>query len=165
MPWCPSGVSSNIMLMRNGFLCHGLWVNRIFFFFLRDFIFKKTLFEKLKYLVCNWFGFCYLLERSTVNELFFNKVQDMILILNFNLLQYLFFSLLLKRSKVSVFIRVCTNNSNINGTSKCFYLFISKLHSIFAILNLLAHNNITISYSLFASKFASAKIERGFEMR
>ena len=39
-----------------------------------------------------------------------------------------------------------TINSKINGTSKCFYLPISNLHSILAVSNLLAHNNITITY-------------------
>ena len=34
----------------------------------------------------------------------------------------------------------------INGTPIGVYLPISKLNSIFAVANLLAHNNITISY-------------------
>ena len=32
-----------------------------------------------------------------------------------------------------------------NGTLKCFYFPFSKLHSILAVANLLAHNNIIIS--------------------
>ena len=40
----------------------------------------------------------------------------------------------------------CTISSKINGTSKGFYLSMSKLHSILAVANLLAHNNITNSY-------------------
>ena len=39
-----------------------------------------------------------------------------------------------------------TLNSKINGTPKGFYLPFSKLHSILAVANLLAPNNITISY-------------------
>ena len=39
-----------------------------------------------------------------------------------------------------------TINSKINGTPKGVYLPISKLHFILAVANLLAHNNITISY-------------------
>ena len=39
-----------------------------------------------------------------------------------------------------------TINSKINGTPKGIYLPISKLYSILAVANLLAHNNITISY-------------------
>ena len=35
----------------------------------------------------------------------------------------------------------CTISSKINGTSKGVYLAISKLHSILAVANLLAHNN------------------------
>ena len=35
----------------------------------------------------------------------------------------------------------CTIGSKINGTPICVYLPISKLHSILAIVNLLAHNN------------------------
>ena len=38
-----------------------------------------------------------------------------------------------------------TVNSKINGTHNCVYLPISKLHSISAVANLLAHNSITIS--------------------
>ena len=38
-----------------------------------------------------------------------------------------------------------TINSKINGTPKGVYLIISKLYSILAEANLLAHNNITIS--------------------
>ena len=58
-----------------------------------------------------------------------------------------------------------TINSKINRTLKSFYLLISKLHFILAVANLLAHNNITISYyvqvnslrlkSSVASKWAS----------
>ena len=36
---------------------------------------------------------------------------------------------------------VATINSKINGTPKGFYLYISKLHSILAVPNLLAYNN------------------------
>ena len=39
-----------------------------------------------------------------------------------------------------------TINSKINGTPKGVYLPISKIHSILVVTNLLAHNNITISY-------------------
>ena len=39
----------------------------------------------------------------------------------------------------------CTINSKINGTLKGVYLPILKLHSILAVANLLAHNNITIN--------------------
>ena len=38
---------------------------------------------------------------------------------------------------------MCTINSKIYGTPKGAYLPISKLHSILAVVNLLAHNNIT----------------------
>ena len=38
-------------------------------------------------------------------------------------------------------IGVCTIGSRINGTPKGVYLPISKLHSILAVANLLAHNN------------------------
>ena len=58
----------------------------------------------------------------------------------------------------------CTINSKINGTTKGFYLPISNLHSILAAANLLAHDNITIIKLLFASKFATVKIEFSFEM-
>ena len=44
---------------------------------------------------------------------------------------------------------------------KGFYLPISKLHTILAVANLLAHNNITIKL-LCASKFGIAKIECSF---
>ena len=40
----------------------------------------------------------------------------------------------------------CTIAYKINGTPKVVYLAISKLHSILAVANLLAHNFITISY-------------------
>ena len=40
---------------------------------------------------------------------------------------------------------LCTINSKINGTPKGVYLPLSKLHSILAVTNLLAHNNVTIS--------------------
>ena len=39
----------------------------------------------------------------------------------------------------------CTIASKINSTPKGVYLPISKLHSILAVVNLLAHNNITIN--------------------
>ena len=43
---------------------------------------------------------------------------------------------------------LCTIVSKINGTPICVYLSISKLHSILAVANLLAHNNISqICYS------------------
>ena len=41
---------------------------------------------------------------------------------------------------------LCTINSKINGTPKVAYLPTSKLHPIVVVANLLAHNNITISY-------------------
>ena len=62
---------------------------------------------------------------------------------------------------------LCLQQSKINGNypQRCLYLPISKLHSILAETNLLAHNNITISYyvqvnsqrlkSTVASKWAS----------
>ena len=40
----------------------------------------------------------------------------------------------------------CTINSKINGIPKVVYLPISKLHSILAVANLLALNNVTIYY-------------------
>ena len=48
---------------------------------------------------------------------------------------------------------VCTINSKINGTPKGIYLPISKLHFILAVSNLLAHNNIKISYYLQVRSF------------
>ena len=44
---------------------------------------------------------------------------------------------------------ISTINSKINGTPKGVYLPISKLHSILAVANLLAHNNITIYISYY----------------
>ena len=41
---------------------------------------------------------------------------------------------------------LCTINSKINDTPKGVYLPILELLSILAVANLLAHNNITISY-------------------
>ena len=38
---------------------------------------------------------------------------------------------------------LCTISSKINGTPKGVYLFISKLHSILTVANLLPHNNIS----------------------
>ena len=38
------------------------------------------------------------------------------------------------------------HHSKINGSLKCVYLPISKLHAILCVANLVAHNNITISY-------------------
>ena len=46
---------------------------------------------------------------------------------------------------------------------KDVYLPISKPHSVLAVANLLAHNNISQTL-LWASKFAAAKIECTFEM-
>ena len=40
-------------------------------------------------------------------------------------------------------LMLCTITSKINVTPRGVYLFISKLHSILAIANLLAHNNIS----------------------
>ena len=37
-------------------------------------------------------------------------------------------------------------NSKINGTPKDIYLPISKLHSMLAVANLLAHNNLRLCY-------------------
>ena len=49
--------------------------------------------------------------------------------------------------KQAIFISLIgTINSKINGTLKGVYLPISKLRWILAVANLLAHNNITISY-------------------
>ena len=55
--------------------------------------------------------------------------------------------------KIFVFMRpnschICVYNTNskINGTLKGVYLPISKLHSILAIANLLAHNNLWLRY-------------------
>ena len=53
----------------------------------------------------------------------------------------------------------CTNNSKINDTHIDVYLPISKLHSILALANLFAHNNITMHELLCASEFARAIIE------
>ena len=47
---------------------------------------------------------------------------------------------------------------------KGFYLPMSKLHSILAVANLLAHINIYNYKLLWASKFATAKIVCSFEM-
>ena len=47
---------------------------------------------------------------------------------------------------------------------RCSLLQILKLHSIVAVANLLAYNNITIAKLLWTSKFAMAKIECSFEM-
>ena len=47
---------------------------------------------------------------------------------------------------------------------KCVYLPISKLHFILAATNLLAHNNLIMDMLLWASKFATAKIEYSFEL-
>ena len=41
---------------------------------------------------------------------------------------------------------------------------ISKLHSILAVANLLAHNNLWLCYYNYVSKFATAKIECSFKM-
>ena len=49
--------------------------------------------------------------------------------------------------------------SKINGTPKGVYLPISKLHSILAVPNLLAHNNVANHNLLCGSKFAIAKIK------
>ena len=48
--------------------------------------------------------------------------------------------------------------------SKGVYLPISKLHSIFAVANLLAHADIANHKLLCASKFTAAKVECRFEM-
>ena len=50
----------------------------------------------------------------------------------------------------NVCIKLSTINIKINGTSEGVYSPLSKLHSIFALENLLAHNNITISYIYIA---------------
>ena len=47
---------------------------------------------------------------------------------------------------IAVHLTTCTVNSKMNRTTKYIYLSISKLHSVLAVANLLAHNNITISY-------------------
>ena len=60
-------------------------------------------------------------------------------------------------------IYVCTANSKINGTPKGFYMPILKLHLILAVPNLLAHNNITISFNV-QLKFGTTKIDCSFEM-
>ena len=64
--------------------------------------------------------------------------------------------------------KISTVNSKINGTPKGVYLLISKLQSILAVANLLAHNSIAIKYyvqvnslrlkSNVASKWASKHI-------
>ena len=59
---------------------------------------------------------------------------------------------------------VATINSKIDGTPKGVYLPILKLHSILAVAILLAHNNIANHKLLWASKFATAKIECNIEM-
>ena len=53
-----------------------------------------------------------------------------------------------------------TINSKINGTPKGVYMPISKLHSILAVANLLAYNNVWLR----ASKLATTKKECSFEM-
>ena len=60
------------------------------------------------------------------------------------------------RSNLETDYPLDTINSKINGTPKGVYLPNSKLNSILAVSNLLAHNN--------KSKFATAKIECSFEM-
>ena len=54
----------------------------------------------------------------------------------------------------------------INGTSIGVYLPInfSKLHSILAVANLFANNNLCLSYYVHTSQFATAEIECSFEM-
>ena len=49
-------------------------------------------------------------------------------------------------TKIIIYIVLCTVNSKINGTPKDVYLTISKQHYISGVRNLLAHNNITMSY-------------------
>ena len=46
----------------------------------------------------------------------------------------------------NVIVLKSTINSKINGTPKGVYLPISKLHSILAIANLLAHNKLWLCY-------------------
>ena len=60
-------------------------------------------------------------------------------------------------------MRGSTITSKKNGTPKGVYLPISKLHSILAVANLLAHNHLWLRY-YGASKLATAKIECSFEM-
>ena len=48
--------------------------------------------------------------------------------------------------KLTTIFNSCTVNSKINGTPKGVYLPISKLHSIYAIVNSLAHNNLWLCY-------------------
>ena len=43
-------------------------------------------------------------------------------------------------------LQIGTINSKINGTPKDVYLSISQLHSILAVANLLAHNNLWLCY-------------------
>ena len=59
-----------------------------------------------------------------------------------------------KEATVDIYFREYTIASKINGTSKGVYLPVSKLHSILAIANLLAHNNtITEVKFITAVKF------------
>ena len=59
------------------------------------------------------------------------------------------------------FQNTCTINNKINGTAKGVYLHNLKLHSILPEVNLLAHNNFSLSNT---SKFATGKLECIFEM-
>ena len=57
------------------------------------------------------------------------------------------YSCMLNCFEISSYIfRNCTIKSKINGTPKGVYLPISKLLSILAVANSLAHNNITVRY-------------------
>ena len=52
---------------------------------------------------------------------------------------------------------LCAINSKINGTPKGDYLPISKLHSILAIANLLAHYNLWLCYYGLVQKICYGK--------
>ena len=68
----------------------------------------------------------------------------------------------------STYIHACAIYSKVNGTPKGVYLPVSKLHSILAVGNLLAHNNLWLCYYVqvnllrlkysVASKWASKNI-------
>ena len=69
---------------------------------------------------------------------------------------FLLMPVMAMRSNLETDYPLDTISSKINGTPKGVYLPNSKLNSILAVSNILAHNN--------RSKFATAKIECSFEM-
>ena len=61
-------------------------------------------------------------------------------------------------------ITQCAINSEVNCTPVGVSLPILKLHSIIAVTNLLAHNNLWLCFYGQVSKFGRAKMECSFEM-